>query len=122
MQTPKIFESEYRFCLILWEQEPVNSTRLVELCRDRLGWSKATTYTVIRRLAERGVLKNENATVTSLISKEQAQRSRLQEMMEETFEGSMPAFLAAFSKSKRLTRQEVAQLQSMIDDYQEDEP
>lgn len=122
MQTPKIFESEYRFCLILWEQEPVNSTRLVELCRDRLGWSKATTYTVIRRLAERGVLKNENATVTSLISKEQAQRSRLQEMMEETFEGSVPAFLAAFSKSKKLTREEVAQLQSMIDDYQEEEP
>lgn len=122
MQTPKIFESEYRFCLILWEQEPVNSTRLVELCRDRLGWSKATTYTVIRRLSERGVLKNENATVTSLISKEQAQCSRLQEMMEETFEGSVPAFLAAFSKSKRLTAQEVAQLQSMIDDYQEEEP
>ena len=122
MQTPQIFESEYRFCLILWEQEPVNSTRLVELCRDRLGWSKATTYTVIRRLAERGVLKNENATVTSLISKEQAQRSRLQEMMEETFEGSVPAFLAAFSKSKKLTREEVAQLQSMIDDYQEEEP
>ena len=122
METPKIFESEYRFCLILWEQEPVNSTRLVELCRDRLGWSKATTYTVIRRLAERGVLKNENATVTSLISKEQAQQSRLQEMMEETFEGSVPAFLAAFSKSKKLTRQEVAQLQRMIDDYQEEEP
>ena len=122
MQTPKIFESEYRFCLILWEQEPVNSTRLVELCKQRLGWSKATTYTVIRRLSERGVLKNENATVTSLISKEQAQRSRLQEMMEETFEGSVPAFLAAFSKSKKLTRQEVAQLQSMIDDYQEEEP
>ena len=122
METPKIFESEYRFCLILWEQEPVNSTRLVELCKDRLGWSKATTYTVIRRLSERGVLKNENATVTSLISKEQAQQSRLQEMMEETFEGSVPAFLAAFSKSKKLSRQEVAQLQSMIDDYQEDEP
>ena len=122
MQTPKIFESEYRFCLILWEQEPVNSTRLVELCRDRLGWSKATTYTVIRRLAEHVVLKNDSATVTSLISKEQAQRSRLQEMMEETFEGSVPAFLAAFSKSKKLTRQEVAQLQSMIDDYQEEEP
>ena len=122
MQTPKIFESEYRFCLILWEQEPVNSTRLVELCKQRLGWSKATTYTVIRRLSERGVLKNENATVTSLISKEQAQQSRLQEMMEETFEGSVPAFLAAFSKSKKLTRQEVAQLQSMIDDYQEEEP
>ena len=121
MQTPKIFESEYRFCLILWEQEPVNSTRLVELCKQRLGWSKATTYTVIRRLSERGVLKNENTIVSSLISKEQAQKARLEEMVEETFEGSVPAFLAAFSKSKKLTRQEVAQLQSMIDDYQEDE-
>ena len=121
MATPKIFESEYRFCQILWEHEPVNSTVLTQLCKEQLGWSKATTYTVIRRLAERGVLKNENATVTSLISKEQAQQSRLQEMMEETFEGSVPAFLAAFSKSKRLTAQEVAQLQSMIDDYQEDE-
>ena len=122
METPKIFESEYRFCLILWEHEPVSSGKLVQLAKEQLGWSKATTYTVIRRLSERGVLKNENATVTSLISKEQAQCSRLQEMMEETFEGSVPAFLAAFPKSKKLTRQEVAQLQSMIDDYQEEEP
>lgn len=59
METPKIFESEYRFCLILWEHEPVASGRLVELCKETLGWSKATTYTVIRRLSERGVLKNE---------------------------------------------------------------
>ena len=70
METPKIFESEYRFCLLLWEHEPVNSTRLVAICKEELGWSKATTYTVIRRLAERGVLKNEDATVTSLVSKE----------------------------------------------------
>ena len=62
METPKIFESEYRFCLVLWENEPVNSTKLAQLCKEKLGWSKATTYTVIRRLAERGVLKNENAT------------------------------------------------------------
>ena len=120
METPKIFESEYRFCLILWEHEPVNSTRLVELCKEKLGWSKATTYTVIRRLAERGVVQNENAIVTSLISKEEAQKARLEEMMEETFEGSMPAFLAAFSKSKKLTKSEVEQLQAMIDSYQEE--
>ena len=63
MEAPKIFESEYRFCLILWEHEPINSTHLVELCRERLGWSKATTYTVIRRLSERGVVKNENPVV-----------------------------------------------------------
>ena len=119
MEIPKIFESEYRFCLILWEHEPVNSTKLVELCKEQLGWSKATTYTVIRRLCERSVLKNENAVVSALVTKEQAQQARLSEMMEETFQGSMPAFIAAFSKSKKLTRQEVEQLQAMIDSFQE---
>ena len=120
METPKIFESEYRFCLILWENEPVGSTELVKLCKDQLGWSKATTYTVIRRLAERGILKNENAIVTSLISKEEAQASRLNEMVEETFEGSMPAFIAAFSRSKKLSRREVDQLKQLIDSYEEE--
>ena len=119
MEAPKIFESEYRFCLILWEHEPINSTHLVELCKEQLGWSKATTYTVIRRLSERGVVKNENAVVTSLISKEEAQKSRLNEMVEETFEGSMPAFIAAFSKSKRLSKEEVEQLRQLIDSYEE---
>lgn len=120
MGAPKIFESEYRFCLLLWEHEPVNSTKLVALCKEQLGWSKATTYTVIRRLVERGVVQNENATVTSLISKEEAQKSRLDEMMKDTFENSMPAFLAAFSRSKKLTREEVNQLQAFIDSYQEE--
>ena len=120
METPKIFESEYRFCLILWEHEPVNSTKLVELCKAQLGWSKATTYTVIRRLSERGVLKNENATVTSLVSKAQAQASRLDEMVEETFEGSVPAFLAAFSRGRKLTKSEVDQLKALIDSYGEE--
>ena len=120
MESPKIFESEYRLCLILWANEPINSTRLVELCKEQLGWSKATTYTVIRRLSERGVVKNENAVVTALVSKEQAQASRLDEMVEETFQGSMPAFIAAFSRSKKLTRDEVAQLKALIDNYEED--
>lgn len=120
METPRIFESEYRFCLILWENEPINSTRLAALCKEQLGWSKATTYTVIRRLAERGVVRNENAVVTALISKEEAQKSRLNEMVEETFEGSMPAFIAAFSKSKRLTKSEVEQLKALIDSYTEE--
>ena len=119
MEAPKIFESEYRFCLLLWENEPINSTKLVELCRERLGWSKATTYTVIRRLSERGVVKNEDTMVSSLISKEEAQKSRLEEMVEETFEGSMPAFIAAFSKGKRLSREEVEQLRQLIDSYEE---
>ena len=119
METPKIFDSEYRFCLILWEHEPVSSGRLVELAKEGLGWSKATTYTVIRRLSQRGVLKNENTIVTSLVSKEEAQGSRLEEMVEETFEGSMPAFIAAFSKSKRLSKDEVEQLRQLIDSYEE---
>ena len=120
MSTPKIFESEYRFCLLLWENEPVNSTKLVALCKDHLGWSKATTYTVIRRLSERGVIQNENTIVSSLISKEEAQKARLEEMVEETFEGSMTAFIAAFSKTKKLTKSEVDQLQLLIDSFQED--
>ena len=120
MDAPKILESEYRFCLLLWENEPVNSTKLVALCKENLGWSKATTYTVIRRLSERGVIKNENTIVSSLISKEEAQSSRLEEMLEETFEGSMPAFIAAFSKSKKLSKSEVDQLQALIDSYEED--
>lgn len=119
METPKIFESEYRFCLILWETEPINSTELAKLCKQRLGWSKATTYTVLRRLAERRVLKNENATVTSLISKEQAQAARLDEMMSDTFEGSVPAFLAAFTKRQKLSESDAAALRRLIDGWTE---
>ena len=68
MEKPKIFESEYRFCLILWENEPVTTVQLVKLCQDQLGWKRTTTYTVIKRLAERGVLTNDNGTITALIS------------------------------------------------------
>lgn len=117
MNVPKIFESEYRFCLLLWEHEPINSTKLAALCKEQLGWSKATTYTVIRRLAERGVLKNENATVTSLVSKEDVQEFELDQLVEKTFEGSLPAFIAAFSRSKKLSQEEIAQLQELIDNY-----
>ena len=119
MSDPKIFESEYKFCLILWEHEPVNSTRIVKLCSDQLGWSKATTYTVIRRLSQRGVLKNENAVVSSLVSKESVQRAELEELVEKTFEGSLPAFITAFSQSKKLGPAEIAQLQALIDQYKE---
>lgn len=120
MSEAKIFESEYRFCRILWENEPVKSTRLAELCHQRLGWSKATTYTVIRRLSERGIVRSENAVVTSLISQEEAENARVNEMVEDTFQGSFPAFIAAFSRNRRLSRQEVEQLQNLIDSYQEE--
>lgn len=120
MSTPKIFESEYRFCLILWEHEPVKSMELVKLCEEELGWKKATTYTVIKRLSERGVLKSENAVVTSLVSKEQVQAAEIDELVERTFEGSLPAFIAAFTKHKRLSQEEVAKLRRMIEEAEEE--
>lgn len=121
MSVPKIFDSEYRFCLILWENEPVKSGRLVELCREKLGWSKATTYTVIKRLAERGVVKNENTVVTSLVSKEEVQASEVDELVDRVFEGSLPSFVAAFTSRKKLSSREIEELRQMIDSYGEAE-
>ncbi len=83
MDVPKIFESEYRFCLILWEHEPVRSRELVKLCREQLGWKPTTTYTVIHRLAERGVLKNERTIVSSLVTREEVQAAEIDELMDE---------------------------------------
>ena len=117
MSTPKIFESEYRFCLILWENEPIKSSELVDICREKLGWKPTTTYTVIKRLSERGVLKNEKTVVTSLVSKDEIQAAEIDEMMEKTFEGSLPAFLAAFARHRRLSNSELQELQDMIESY-----
>ena len=121
MNTPKVFESEYRFCLILWENEPIKSSKLVDLCKEQLGWKPTTTYTVIKRLSERGILKNENTVVTSLVSKDQVQASELNEMVEKTFEGSLPAFIAAFTKHQKISGAEIDAIQQMIDRYREGE-
>ena len=117
METPKIYESEYRFCLILWEHEPVKSKELVRLCQEQLGWKSTTTYTVIKRLAQRGVLKNENTVVTSLVSKDAVQAAELEDFVEKTFEGSLPAFVAAFTKHKQISQNEIDAVQAMIDQY-----
>ncbi len=121
METPKVFESEYRFCLILWENEPIKSSELVNLCKEQLGWKPTTTYTVIKRLSERGVLKNENTVVTSLVSKDEVQAAELNEMVEKTFEGSLPAFIAAFTKHQKLTGKEIDEVQKMIDRFRKGE-
>lgn len=115
MVAPKIFESEYRFCLILWREEPINSTQLAKICKEELGWSRTTTYTVIKRLRDRGVVKNENATVTALVSKEEVQIAQMDELMEKTFEGSIPAFLAAFARRQSLTDDELEILRRIIE-------
>ena len=121
METPKIFESEYRFCLILWENEPIKSSEHVNLCRERRGWKPTTTYTVIKRLSERGVLKNENTIVSSLVSKDEVQASEINEMVEKTFEGSLPAFIAAFTKHQKISEKELDEVQAMIDRYRKGE-
>ena len=115
MEQPKIFESEYRFCLILWENEPVTTVELVKLCQDQLGWKRTTTYTVIKRLTERGVLTNDNGTITALVSKEDAQGYEIDELVEKKFEGSLPAFIAAFTKRQDMSEADLDEIQLMID-------
>ena len=117
METPKIYESEYRFCLILWQHEPIKSKDLVRLCQQQLGWKSTTTYTVIKRLSDRGVLKNENTIVTSLVSKDAVQAAELEDFVEKTFEGTLPAFVAAFTKHKNISKEEIDTIQSLIDQY-----
>ncbi|NLB56458.1 MAG: BlaI/MecI/CopY family transcriptional regulator [Lentisphaerae bacterium] len=115
METPKVFESEYRFCLILWEHEPIGSGELVKLCKKKFDWKPTTTYTVIKRLSERGILKNENSIVSSLISKDEIQAAEIDELVEKKFEGSLPAFINAFTKHQQISDREIDEVQKMID-------
>lgn len=115
MSVPKIFESEYRFCLILWENEPILAAELARICKARLDWSRTTTYTVIKRLSERGVLVMENSVVRSLVTKDEVQLSELDEMFEKRFEGSLPAFIAAFAKHQKLSKDEVEEIRKIIE-------
>ena len=114
MNIPKIHEGEYRFCLIMWEHEPVTAAELVKLCQEKLGWKRTTTYTVIKRLGERGVLENNSGTITSLVSKDEAQAYEIDELVEKKFEGSLPAFVAAFTARKKLSDAEINELQELI--------
>lgn len=114
MNIPKIHESEYRFCLIMWEHEPVTAVELVKLCQDQLGWKRTTTYTVIKRLEERDVLKVENKTVSSLVSKDEVQQAELDEFVAKTFEGSLPAFIAAFGKRQALSDKDMEEIKRII--------
>ncbi len=113
--TPKVFESEYRFCLILWENEPISCSALAAICKERLEWSRTTTYTVIKRLCERGVAVNENSIVRSLVSKDEVQVSELDELFEKRFESSLPAFIAAFAKQQKLSQKDVEDIRKIIE-------
>lgn len=115
MDIPKIHEGEYRFCLILWAHEPITAVALAKLCQEQLGWKRTTTYTVIKRLGEKGILQNLDGTVSSLISKDAVQAYEIGALVEKTFEGSLPAFVAAFTKHQTLSEKELDEVQRMID-------
>ena len=115
MNESKVFESEYKFLQVLWEAEPVSSGELVRLCQEKLGWKRTTTYTVIKRLSERGIVKNENTVVTSLKSKEEIQDTELNELIKNRFDDSVPSFLAAFTRRQKLSEKEIDELQTLID-------
>ena len=114
MNVPKVFESEYRFCLIMWENEPASCSQLASISKERLGWSRTTTYTVIKRLCDRGIIKNDGSIVTSIFSKEEVQVSEMDELLEKKFEGSVPAFIAAFAKRQKLSQKDMEEIQNII--------
>ena len=115
----KIFESEYRFLCILWEQEPVTSSELVKLCNQEFGWKKSTTYTVIKKLADKGIIKSANTIVESLVTKEEVDRQASDELLGRTCQGNVPSFLATFLKDRKLSRQEAERIKKMIEDASE---
>jgi predicted transcriptional regulator len=116
MQNLKIFDAEYRFLDIIWDIEPINSTQLTKICLEKLGWKKSTTYTVLNKLCERGILQNNAATVTTLVKRGQVQKYESEALLDKSFDGSLPAFLAAFLKDKKIPKTEADELKKMIEE------
>lgn len=119
MKDLKLCESDYRFMCIVWDNEPLSSKQLVELCSKHLGWKKSTTYTVLKKLSEKGFAQNSASVVSSLIKREDVQKSASEHFVEHTFKGSLPGFLAAFFQGKKISEKEAAELKLLIDQYKE---
>ncbi|MCR5791934.1 MAG: BlaI/MecI/CopY family transcriptional regulator [Lachnospiraceae bacterium] len=117
MEKMKLCDSDYRFMCIVWEHAPVNSGELVKLCNQSLGWKKSTTYTTIRKLCDKGYIKNENATVEVIIDKERVQADESEYFVERTFAGSLPGFLTAFLGGRKLSPEEADEIRRLIDEY-----
>ncbi|MCM1143567.1 MAG: BlaI/MecI/CopY family transcriptional regulator [Blautia sp.] len=118
MQEYKLAEGEARFAELIWREEPISSPELVKLCEKEFQWKKSTTYTVLKKLCERGIFQNEKTIVTSLISKEEFYSLKSQKFVEESFGGSIPRFLTAFMNGKKLTAQQAEELKNVIDSFQ----
>lgn len=117
MEDLKLGAVEARFADIIWDNEPLSSGSLVKLCERQLEWKKSTTYTVLKRLCERGIFRNENGMVSSVMTKAEYSAAQSEKFVEETFDGSLPVFLAAFSTRKKLTKEEIEEIKRMIDSY-----
>ena len=110
---------QMQFAKLIWEKEPVGSGELVKMCADEFGWKKSTTYTVLKKLCEKGLFQNVDGVVTSMISEEEFYTRKSEEFVEETFGGSLPAFLAAFTSRQKLSKKELAEIKKIIDNAKE---
>ncbi|MCM1175537.1 MAG: BlaI/MecI/CopY family transcriptional regulator [Blautia sp.] len=119
MKEYKLAEGEARFAELIWQREPITSPELVKLCEKAFQWKKSTTYTVLKKLCERGIFQNEKAVVTSLISKEEFYGYQGRKFVEESFGGSIPRFLTAFMGGKKLTKEQAAEIRALIDSFEE---
>lgn len=119
MKDAKLGAIETRFAEIVWANEPLTTSRLISLCAEELEWKRTTTYTVLKKLCDRGLFKTENSIVSALISKQEFEGMQSEKFVEETFDGSLPAFLAAFTTRKALSKEEIAQIRAMIDAFEE---
>ena len=117
MDDMKLGVIESRFANMIWDHEPIPSGELVKLCADQLQWKKSTTYTVLRKLCDRGIFQNQDGVVTSLISRQDFHARQSEQIVNETFEGSLPAFVAAFTRRQSLSDQDIAELQRLIDEH-----
>lgn len=116
MEKYKLYDAEYKFSNIIWDNEPINSTELVRLCADKLKWKKSTTYTVLKKLCERGILQNSDTIVTALVKREDVQRYESNAVVEKAFDGSLPKFLTAFLGERKITEQEAEELKRIIEE------
>ena len=116
-----IWDSDYRFMLIVWEHAPISSGRLVALSREQLGWKKSTTYNAIRRLCEKGLIQNDNATVSVLVPREQVQAQESEAFLARSFDGSLPRFVAAFLDGKAISSREAEEIRRLIDAHREED-
>lgn len=116
MEPFKLFDAEYKFVTLIWENEPINSTELSKICLHKLGWKKPTTYNMLRKLCEKGILKNENATVSAVVKRDDVQKYESEVVVEKNFGGSLPQFLTAFLDNRKITEKEAEALKKIIDE------